>query len=87
MCLSLVIVSASILLFESRLTLRVVVDLSQRQRLVVKYIELVNEFDTDNLYTDEGLFVLLRGRATVSCRGQSLIINAKPGCDIEVWNI
>ena len=57
--------------------------LSQKQQLVlVKYTEFVSEFDNDNSYTD-GLFVLLRGRATVSRRGQSLLISAKPGCELE----
>jgi len=54
--------------------------------VLVKYYEFVHEFDTDNLYTD-GLFVLLRGKATVSSVGQSLIINAKPGCDLEAQHV
>ena len=73
---------------DSHLTLDLLYNaLSHRQRLVmIKYIELVNEFDADNSYTD-GLLVLLRGRATATCRGQSLIINAKPGCDIEAQHV
>jgi len=40
--------------------------LSRRQRIVLcKYFALVAEFDNDNSYTD-GVFVLLRGRATIS---------------------
>ena len=31
--------------------------------------------------------MLLRGKATVSSVGQSLIINAKPGCELEAQHV